>query len=186
MDDMNIHATPLAGLHEICYTPVRDRRGCFTRLFCEQELAVIRPDLHFSQINLSETCSRGTLRGLHYQAPPVAEAKLIRCLRGRVFDVTVDLRADSSTFLHWFAVELAEDNDRGIFIPEGFAHGFQALVDDVQLLYMHTVPWTPTCEAGLPHDDPRLGIDWPLPVADLSERDRSYASIGAGWRGVVL
>lgn len=181
---MKLHATPLHGLYEIRHTPVGDSRGRFTRLFCEQEFAPIRPDLHFTQINLSETRDRGTLRGMHYQTPPAAEAKLIRCLRGRVYDVAVDLRAGSPTFLRWHALELDEDNDRAIYIPEGFAHGFQALTDDVQLLYMHTAPWTPACEAGLRHDDPRVAIEWPLPVAAISDRDQGYALIDDAFGGV--
>lgn len=183
---MNLHVTPLAGLYQVQHTPVVDIRGRFTRLFCEQELAVIRPGLQFPQINLSETHGRGTVRGLHYQTPPAAEAKLISCLRGRVFDVAVDLRADSPSFLHWHAIELAEDNDRAVFIPEGFAHGFQALSEEVQLLYMHTAPWTPACEAGLRHDDPRLAIRWPIPNAVISERDREHPLIEDRYRGVRL
>lgn len=171
-------------MYEIRNTPVADARGRFTRLFCEQELAPVRPGLHFTQINLSETRGLGTLRGMHYQKPPAAEAKLIRCLRGRVFDVAVDVRPDSPTFLHWHGLELAEDNDRAIFIPEGFAHGFQTLADEAHLLYMHTVPWTPTCEAGLRHDDPRIGIAWPLKVASISDRDRGYAFIDDSFTGV--
>lgn len=185
MGRMTIHPTPLVGLYAIHSTPVGDARGRFTRLFCERELATIRPNLHFTQINLSETCGRGTLRGMHYQTPPAAEAKLIRCLRGRVFDVAVDLRAGSPTFLHWHALELAEDNDCAVFIPEGFAHGFQTLTDEAHLLYMHTAPWAPDNEAGVRHDDPRLAIDWPLPVAALSGRDRGYAFIDDAFAGVV-
>lgn len=181
---MKIIATPLSGLYEIRHTPVGDARGRFSRLFCEQEFAPIRPDLHFTQINLSETHGRGTIRGMHYQTPLAAEAKLIRCLRGRVFDVAVDLRTDSPTFLHWRALELAGDNDCAIFIPEGFAHGFQTLTDEAHLLYMHTAPWTPACEAGVRHDDPRLAISWPLPVTTVSERDRGYALIDETFTGV--
>lgn len=181
---MKLQTTPLAGLYEIIHVPYGDERGRFTRLFCEQELAAIRPALHFSQINLSETRQRGTLRGLHYQTPPAAEAKLIHCLRGRVFDVAVDLRTGSSTFLQWHAVELSEDNAHTIFIPEGFAHGFQTLTDEAHLLYMHTTPWTPACEAGLRHDDPRLAIAWPLAVTTMSQRDHSYALIGDAFAGV--
>ena len=183
---MNLHSTPLSGLYEIRHTPIGDARGRFTRLFCEQELLSLRHNLHFTQINLSETRGRGTVRGLHYQIPPATEAKMIRCLRGRVFDVAVDLRAGSPTFLQWHAVELAEDNDRAIFIPEGFAHGFQALTDEAHLLYMHTAPWTPVCEAGLRHDDPCLAIAWPQPVTALSDRDRSYALIDDTFAGVLL
>src|SRR5690606_8957208 len=122
--------------YEIIATPVGDARGRFTRLFCEQELSSIRPGLHFTQINLSQTYGVGTVRGMHYQTPPAAESKMIRCVRGRVFDVAVDLRAGSPTFLHWHALELSDDNDRAILIPEGFAHGFQTLTDEAELLYM--------------------------------------------------
>lgn len=182
---MNWQPTPLEGLLDIRHAPVGDARGRFTRLFCERELAGIRASLHFTQINLSETRGAGTVRGLHYQRPPAAEAKLIRCLRGRVFDVAVDVRAGSPTFLQWHGVELTDDNDRAIFIPEGFAHGFQVLSNRAHLLYMHTSPWTPACEAGLRYDDPRLAIVWPLPVTRLSERDRSYAPINDAFAGVA-
>lgn len=181
---MNIFPTPLAGLCEIRLEPACDARGRFTRLFCEQELIAIRPHLHFTQINLSETCGRGSLRGMHYQTHPAAEAKLIHCLRGRVFDVAIDLRVGSPTFLRWYAIELAEDNNRAVFIPEGFAHGFQALTDEAHLLYMHTAPWTSACEAGLRYDDPRLGIAWPLPVARVSERDRGYPLVDDAFGGM--
>lgn len=183
---MMVRPTSIDGLYELQTTPLGDNRGRFTRIFCERELTSIRPGLHFTQINLSETRGMGALRGLHYQTPPAAEAKLIRCLRGRVFDVAVDLRADSATFLRWHALELAEDNDREILIPEGFAHGFQALTDEVQLLYMHTASWTPTCEAGLRYDDPRLAIAWPRMATTISERDLSHALIDAAFTGMQL
>ena len=183
---MKLHPTPLAGLVEIEQPAVGDARGRFTRLFCEQAFAPIRPHLHFTQINWSHTQGRGSLRGLHYQKPPAAEAKLIRCLRGRVYDVAVDVRADSPTFLRWHAVELAEDNNRAFFLPEGFAHGFQALTDEAQLLYMHTAPWAPDCEAGLRYDDPLLAIAWPLPVAQLSARDQSHPLIAPGFAGIRI
>jgi dTDP-4-dehydrorhamnose 3,5-epimerase len=181
---MTLRPTPLAGLLEVEGKRVRDERGQFARLFCEADFAAARPALHFTQVNLSRTFHRGTVRGMHYQLPPGAEAKLIRCLRGRVFDVAVDLRAGSPTFLHWHALELDEDGDRAVFIPEGFAHGFQALSDEVQLLYMHTMPWTPALEAGLRHDDPRLAIAWPLPTGLLSEKDRNYPMITDDFAGV--
>jgi dTDP-4-dehydrorhamnose 3,5-epimerase len=181
---MKIDATPLSGLYEVQSTTIGDARGRFTRLFCEREFASIRANLHFTQINLSETQGQGTVRGLHYQVPPAAEAKLVRCLRGRVFDVAVDLRAHSPTFLRWHALELTDDNDRAVFIPEGFAHGFQALSDEVQLLYMHTAPWTPGCEAGVRHDDPRLGIAWPRPTTAISDKDRGYPPIDERFAGV--
>jgi dTDP-4-dehydrorhamnose 3,5-epimerase len=182
---MKIDSTPLKGLYEIQSKGTGDARGRFTRLFCERELAPIRPELHFTQINLSETKGQGTVRGLHYQMPPAAEAKLIRCLRGRVFDVAVDVRAGSPTFLQWHALELADDNDCAIFIPEGFAHGFQALANEVQLLYMHTAPWTPSREAGLRHDDPRLAIAWPRPITVISDKDRAYRLIDQSFTGML-
>jgi dTDP-4-dehydrorhamnose 3,5-epimerase len=185
MGSLSVHATPLEGLAEVRGQRVRDARGSFARLFCEQDLAAIRPALHFTQVNLSETARRGSVRGMHYQKPPAAEAKLIRCLRGRVFDVAVDLRHGSPTFLRWHALELDGNEDRAVFIPEGFAHGFQALSDDAQLLYMHTMPWTPALEAGLAFDDPRLAIAWPLPVTSVSDKDRAYAPIDADFPGVL-
>jgi dTDP-4-dehydrorhamnose 3,5-epimerase len=175
--------TPLAGLTVIETCPVGDERGRFVRVFCEAELARLRPGLHFTQINLSTTHQLGSVRGMHFQAAPMAEAKLIRCLRGRVFDVAVDLRAGSDTFLHWHGVELAADGERQIFIPEGFAHGFQALTDDVQLLYMHTSAWSREHERGLRHDDPRLAINWPLPVTLVSTKDRSAPLLDGRFEG---
>ena len=183
MGELNTQSTPLDGLYEIRNSWVGDARGRISRLFCEQDFAAIRAGLHFTQINLSETTQRGSIRGMHYQTPPAAEAKLIRCLRGSVFDVAVDLRADSATFLQCHAIELSEDNDCAVFIPEGFAHGFQALTSAVQLLYLHTAAWTPAREAGVRHDDPRLAIDWPLPVGMISDKDRRYPLIDEHFRG---
>jgi dTDP-4-dehydrorhamnose 3,5-epimerase len=168
---MRLERTPIEGMWVVVTEPRGDARGRFTRLFCEQAFAPIRVGLRFVQVNLSTTAARGTVRGLHLQRAPGAEAKLIRCLRGRVFDVAVDLRADSPSFGRWHAVELGDDLERSVFIPEGCAHGFQALTDDAQLLYQHTAPHAPALEAGVRHDDARLAIAWPLPPANLSPRD---------------
>ena len=183
---MTIHPTPIAGLCEIRHAAFGDARGRFTRLFCEQELAAIRPGLHFTQVNLSQTHGRGTLRGMHYQLPPTAEAKLVHCLRGRVFDVAVDARAGSPTFLHWHAEELTPANSRMMVIPEGFAHGFQVIEPDSELLYLHTAFYTPEAEGGLRHDDPSLAINWPLAVTDLSARDGSHTLIDFNFSGIRL
>lgn len=183
---MKFHATPLEGLFEIKTDTSEDNRGKFTRLFCEQDLSAIRSGLHFTQINLSVTTQKGTIRGMHFQRPPAVEAKLIRCLSGHVFDVAVDIRQSSPTFLQWHAVELSDENDRAVFIPEGFAHGFQALSDDVQLLYMHTAPWSPEYESGLRHDDPRLAIQWPVPVTIVSEKDARLPLIDSNFSGIPL
>ena len=181
---MKIVNTPLQGLCEIHTDSLNDSRGRFTRLFCEHELSAIRPQLHFTQINLSDTKQKASIRGLHFQHAPAAEAKLIRCLRGRVFDVAVDIRKDSATFLQWHAVELNESNDVAVFIPEGFAHGFQSLSDNVQLLYMHTAAWSQQHESGLRHDDLRLAIDWPLAVSNISEKDAHFPLIQNDFAGV--
>ncbi|MEZ5461948.1 dTDP-4-dehydrorhamnose 3,5-epimerase family protein [Dokdonella sp.] len=179
-----LQQTPLAGLTVITSTPAVDSRGRLERLFCEDDLASLQPGIHFTQINLSATARQGTVRGMHFQRPPSAEAKLIRCLSGRVFDVAVDLRVGSPTWLQWHAVELDSGASRQIFIPKGFAHGFQALTDNVQLLYMHTASWNSNDEGTLRHDDPSLAIDWPLPAIGISERDQSAALIDEHFVGI--
>ena len=181
---MKVLPTPLAGLQVIDTEPSCDSRGRFERLFCEQDWTPLRKDLRFVQVNLSTTTQRGSVRGLHFQHAPAAEAKLIRCVHGHVFDVAVDLRAGSPTFLRWHAVELRADEPREVFIPEGFAHGFQALGDDAQLLYFHTAAWTRSCEGGVRHDDPRLAIDWPLPVSEVSDRDRNHPLLNDAFQGL--
>jgi len=182
---MKFHATPLANLTVIETMPIADGRGQFSRVFCAAECSVLRPDLHWVQINVSRTYHKGTVRGMHFQYPPAAEAKLIRCLRGRVFDVAVDLRADSPTFLRWHGIELDGDGTTQFFIPEGFAHGFQALTNDAELLYLHSAAWNHEKEAGLRHDDPVLAIGWPLPVARISAKDRNFPLVKeSGFAGI--
>ena len=185
MGAMNTHPLPLPGLLRIDTSPSVDSRGEFVRVSCSDELSTIRPDLMFAQVNLSTTLMRGSVRGLHYQVGPAWEAKMIRCLRGRVFDVAVDLRADSSTFLQWHAIELDASVQSQVYIPEGFAHGFQALTDDVQLLYFHTTAWRPDCERRLHFNAPRLAIRWPLPVTSVSEADASAPALDQNFRGVA-
>jgi dTDP-4-dehydrorhamnose 3,5-epimerase len=180
---MNLVPTPLPGLTLIETLPSEDVRGRLVRVFCENDLSPLRPGLHFTQVNISTTRRRGTVRGMHYQAAPMAEAKLIRCLRGRVFDVTVDLREGSDTFLQWHAVELDAGDGRQLFVPEGFAHGFQALTDDAELLYLHTRAWSRPHERGLRHDDPMLAIRWPLPVSLVSTKDQSIPLLDAAFKG---
>ena len=186
MGNLKVHHTPLAGLVLFEAMPIKDERGQFVRLFCESEFSELRPQLHWTQVNLSRTAFKGTVRGMHFQHPPSAEAKLIRCLRGSIFDVAVDLRADSPTFLHWYAAELTESNFMQIFIPEGFAHGFQALTDDVEMLYMHTVAWNREREDTLRHDDPKLRISWPLPVKHVSEKDQNAPLLTDIFTGIHL
>ena len=181
---MKLHATPIAGLWEVETAPHRDERGSLTRLFCAEAFAAAVPDLRFVQVNHSITRRRGTIRGLHFQRPPAADWKLIRCLRGRVFDVAVDLREGSPTFARWHAVLLSADNQRQILIPPGCAHGFQTLADDAELLYQHSAAYAPGREDGVRHDDPRFAIAWPEPAAGLSPRDLGFRPLDAAFEGV--
>jgi dTDP-4-dehydrorhamnose 3,5-epimerase len=168
----------LPGCHVVEGGTVADARGRFARWFCADEFASAAPGFHIAQVNWSRTHAAGTVRGMHRQRAPHAEAKLIRCLRGRVYDVAVDLREDSPTYLQWQAVELAEGDGRAVLLAAGIAHGFQALTDDAELLYCHDAAYAPGAEAGVRHDDPRLGIAWPLPVVAVSDKDRAWPLIG--------
>lgn len=183
---MNILPTPIPNLKIVETTPNIDMRGVFTRLYCERELTDLTGHRRIVQINHSRTVKAGTVRGLHYQHPPHAEMKMVRCLKGRVWDVAVDLRKYSPTFLSWHAQELTPDNTCMMVIPEGFAHGFQVLEPDSELLYLHTASHTPSAEGGLRYDDPSLNIDWPMVVADLSERDAKHPLIDSTFQGVNL
>lgn len=178
--------TPLFGLKVIERQRLGDTRGFLSRLFCADELATAGWIKPIAQINQTYTAKAGTIRGMHFQDSPYAEMKLVSCLRGELFDVAVDLRADSPTFLKWYGVQLSADNRCALLIPEGFAHGFQALADDVELLYCHSVPYTPAAEAGLHPHDPALAISWPLPVAELSARDSQHPLVTAAFKGISL
>jgi dTDP-4-dehydrorhamnose 3,5-epimerase len=183
---MKIIDTPIADLKVVESLPHRDSRGAFVRLFCAQELEPLLGHRQIAQINHSRTSHVGAVRGLHFQYPPHAEMKMIRCLRGRVWDVAVDLRAESPTFLRWYARELVQNDAQMMVIPEGFAHGFQVLEPESELLYLHTAFYQPASEGALRHDDPRLAIAWPLTPQDLSPRDRSHPLLGADFTGVAL
>ncbi|CAD6540210.1 dTDP-4-dehydrorhamnose 3,5-epimerase family protein [Paraburkholderia metrosideri] len=182
---MKTLSTHIEGVIVAETTPVADRRGAFTRLFCQKELAAVLGTRQIVQINQSRTTQLGAVRGLHFQHAPHAEMKLVRCIRGKVWDVVVDLRAGSPTFLQWHAEVLSADNTRMMAIPEGCAHGFQVLETDSELLYLHTAFYTPTAEGGLRHDDPRVGISWLIPVTDMSERDRAHPLITEDFPGLI-
>lgn len=183
---MNIVDTPIVDLKIVRSQAHHDDRGAFMRMFCAQELQPLLGNRQVVQINHSRTRHAGAVRGLHFQRSPHAEMKLVRCLRGRVWDVAVDLRPGSPTFLRWHAVELAPDEAQMLVIPEGFAHGFQALEAESELLYLHTAFYHPASEGGVRHDDPRLGISWPLPARDISPRDRAHPLLTADFAGVVV
>ena len=181
---MKIEATPIDGVKVVSSTANVDHRGSFQRLYDDQELAPALADRRIVQINLSRTAQMGAVRGMHFQYAPHAELKVVRCLRGKVWDVAVDLREHSPTFLHWYAAELTPENSRMLVIPEGCAHGFQALAPDSELLYLHTAHYTPIAESGFRHDDPALAIRWPLAVTDLSQRDLSHPLITHDFSGL--
>jgi dTDP-4-dehydrorhamnose 3,5-epimerase len=183
---MQLSEAPIAGVFEIVSEARCDHRGTFARLFCREELKAAHRGRPIAQINLSRTSAVGALRGLHFQHPPKAEAKWVRCLKGRVFDVAVDLRRNSPTFLAWHAVELDSARMNAVLIPEGCAHGFQALEPNSELLYLHSESYSPAHEGGLRFDDPRLGIRWPLPAADLSDRDRNHPLVDSAFEGMAL
>jgi dTDP-4-dehydrorhamnose 3,5-epimerase len=166
--------------------PFKDERGAFARLFCEQELSFVLGGRKIFQINHSCTEAVGAVRGLHFQHAPHAEMKLVRCLKGKVWDVAVDLRPQSPSYKRWYAQELSPQNAYMMVIPEGFAHGFQVLEAGSELLYLHTAFYKPEAEGGVRHDDPALGITWPLPMTDISARDASHSHIDNNFQGIVL
>jgi len=176
--------TPLAGCYVIDLEPFQDERGWFARTYCKEEFRAISPAIEWVQSNHSYTLWRGTIRGMHYQAPPHAESKLVRCIAGTVWDVIVDLRRESPTFLRWFSVELSAANRRMLFVPERFAHGFQTQTDHCEMLYNHTQVYTPGAEGGFRPDDPRLDIRWPLPPTHLSERDSGHPLLSEDFKGI--
>lgn len=178
--------TPLAGLKLIERQQLGDSRGFLSRLFCAEELATVGWRKPIAQINHTLTQKAGTLRGMHYQNLPYAEMKLVTCLRGAIWDVAVDLRAGSPTYLQWRAEELSADNHRALLIPEGFAHGFQTLSDDCELLYLHSAVYMPEAEAGLNPKDPMLSITWPRAITELSARDTQHPMLDQQFKGLIL
>lgn len=181
---MRFVETPLPGAYVVEIEPLGDSRGFFARTFCRKEFEKIGFHGQIVQINHSMTRREGTIRGMHYQRPPAAEVKIIRCVRGRVFDVMIDLRVGSTTFLRWHGVELSGENLRMVYIPEGFAHGFQALTPDAELLYHHSAFHSPENERGLRFDDPAVAVRWPLKAGAMSTRDRELPFLGPDFRGV--
>jgi len=174
---MIFEETAIGGCFVITPEPRGDERGRFARTMCRDEFARHGLSTDFVQQNMSATAQAGTVRGLHFQRPPHSEAKLIRCVRGAVFDVVVDLRNGSATYFTVVGVELSDTNVRQIYVPRGCAHGFQTLVDDVEMSYLMSAPHAPECEGGLRSDDPALAIEWPLEVTRVSGRDTTFPLI---------
>jgi dTDP-4-dehydrorhamnose 3,5-epimerase len=182
---MKIEPTVINGVVVVSSERRADPRGGFARWFCEDEMMAVLGGSRIVQINHSYTRHAGTVRGMHFQYPPYAEKKLVRCLSGKILDVAVDLRQQSPTFLQWVAVELVAGDDRALLIPEGCAHGFQALTDDVQMLYLHTAMYTPVAEGALRFDDPRIGVEWPLPPQFMSDRDMQHPMLQDNFTGIA-
>lgn len=177
---------PLEGACRITRRKLGDERGFLERMFCGQELAERIGFGVVTQINRTFTRAVGVVRGMHYQAPPSAEAKIVTCLRGSIVDTIVDIRSGSPTFLQHIAVLLSADDDSALFVPRGFAHGFQTLQPDTELLYFHDNYYDSQREHGLLPLDPALGIQWPLEVKQISDRDRNHPAITDDFEGIVL
>lgn len=185
MSRFTVTDLPLAGLKLVERQNLGDSRGFLSRMFCADELAAAGWAKPIAQINLTMTARRGTVRGMHFQHPPHAEMKLVNCLRGAVWDVAVDLRHDSPTFLKWHAQELSAENRHSLLIPEGFAHGFQTLTDDCELLYFHSMPYASGSEGALNAQDPALDIAWPLVITEMSDRDRGHPYLTSQFTGLT-
>lgn len=179
------HPTPLAGVWRVARKPIRDARGFFARLYCAEEFRAIGLDLPIAQINHSHSRQAGTVRGLHFQHPPHHETKIVSCPVGAIFDVAVDLRRGSPTFLQWYGAELSAANQQSLVIPPGFAHGFQTLSTDAETIYFVTAPYSGAAEDGVHPFDPAVGIVWPVPPTEVSERDAKRAMLDRGSYGGV-
>jgi len=178
--------TPLAGLKLVQRKTIEDSRGFLSRFYCSEEFEEIGVNITITQVNHTLTRKKGTIRGLHFQQPPHAEKKLITCVKGEVLDVAVDIRHGSPTFLQWHSEILSADNYKSLLIPEGYAHGFQTLTEDCELIYLHTARYHSESEGGLNVVDPKLGIVWPLPIEEISERDQEHLFIDESYQGLVL
>ncbi len=182
---MTFTETPLSGAYLVTPAPHSDRRGWFARTYDKVAFADIGFTDDWVQMNHSMTRQAGAVRGMHFQHPPHAEIKLVRCIAGCVFDVILDLRVGSPTFLTWFGAELSAENGQMLYIPKGFAHGFQTLTTDCQLVYCHSEVYVPDHEGAVRYDDPRIGIQWPLPVVYLSERDAAHPLLDDSFVGLT-
>lgn len=168
--------TKLKGAYIIEIEKLKDDRGFFARSWCQEEFEGQGLTSSVVQANVSFNNLKGTLRGMHYQISPYEETKLVRCTRGAIYDVIIDLRSDSSTYKKWFGLELSADNYKMLFVPEKFGHGFQALADNTEVSYQVSQFYTPGAEKGIRWDDPAFGIEWPFPVTVISQKDRNWPS----------
>lgn len=183
---MKIKQTLLKDAFVIEPEPFEDTRGMFSRIFCKKEFQAVGFVKDIVQVNQSITRQKGAIRGMHFQQPPMSEIKMVKCLRGSVFDVMIDLRKNSSTFLKWYGEILSAENMKMMYIPEGFAHGFQTLEENCELLYLHTEFYSPEHEGGLRYNDPKIEIKWPFEATDISKRDRNHPLLSSEFKGMEL
>ena len=186
MKHFEIIDQPLGDLKLIQRSHIEDSRGFFSRIFCAEELLEAGWNEGIAQVNQTYTIKTGTVRGLHFQWPPYAEAKLVTCTKGAVWDVVVDLRAGSATFLNWHAVHLSEKNCASLVIPKGFAHGFQTLIDNTQMIYCHSTIYDSKYEGAINAMDPKINIHWPIPIINVSERDLGHQMLDEKFKGLSL
>lgn len=178
--------TPLVGLFRVDRKPITDRRGFFSRFFCAEEFKAIGFNQSISQINHTVTRQRGAIRGMHFQYPPHSDTKIVTCIQGEIHDVAVDIRKGSPTFLQSHTEVLSAENQSSLFIPDGFAHGYQTLTDNCELFYIHSTSYVPDAEGVINALDPMLALDWPLEVAEISERDRNQPMLNSQFEGVEI
>ena len=183
---MKILGNPFESAFVLEAEPYVDHRGQFGRIYCQDKLKQIGHHKQIVQVNHSLTRKSGAIRGMHFQYPPKAEIKMVKCLRGSVFDVIVDLRWDSDTLLQWFGEILSDDNLKMMYVPEGFAHGFQTLEENTELLYLHTEFYSPEHEGGVRYDDPILSIAWPSKATEVSEKDQQYPLLSEDFEGIRI
>tara|TARA_B100001057_G_scaffold342442_1_gene343348 strand:+ start:153 stop:713 length:561 start_codon:yes stop_codon:yes gene_type:complete len=186
MKTFKIKNLPLEGLKLVTNHKIEDGRGFLSRIFCIDELPDFALSKPITQINHTFTKKKGSIRGFHYQESPYSEIKLVNCIKGRILDIAVDIRPDSKTYLKYFSVELSYETNDALLIPEGFAHGFQSLSDDVEMLYFHSVSYNKKYERGINPFDKAIGVDWPLEVSKISQRDSSHPNINKSFKGVIL
>jgi dTDP-4-dehydrorhamnose 3,5-epimerase len=181
---MKFHKTPLDGAYTIELEKRGDDRGFFARFFCEKEFGATGLETHFPQINTSLSATKGTLRGMHYQLPPSSEVKVVRAVKGTLWDAIVDLRGGSPTYGKWFGAELSEDNRLMMYVPRGFSHGFITLTDNVEALYLVSAFYAPEAERGLRWNDPAIGIKWPIEPREISDKDSKWPDLDPKFHGV--
>lgn len=186
MSQFVVTPTPLKGVSVVERKAFQDSRGFFSRFFCIDQLQAAGWRGAISQVNHSLTVKKGAVRGLHFQYPPHAEQKYISCVKGAIFDVAVDIRRDSPTLLQWFGIELSAENKKSLLVPEGFAHGFQAVTDNAEIIYCVSTPYAPDAEDGLSPVDEAIRIEWPEVISEMSDRDKAHPNIDANFKGVLL